>query len=166
MTASGVNDLKRRGGFSVKKLVAVFVAAVFAFGTSGFVFAQAQTAPKAEEKKMDKPGDAKAGEKKMAAKNANGSVKSASVDSVVVAGKEKGKDAEWTFAVDSKTKIRKAGKNIAAADLKPGDAVQVKYMEHGGKAVAQSISVKGGMAKADEKKAAGSGAAAAPADKK
>lgn len=145
----------------MKTLGALFVAVLFAFTNAGFAVAQGQTTPKAEEKKMDKAGDAKAGEKKMASKNASGSVKSAGPDSVVVAGKEKGKDAEWTFAVDSKTKIKKAGKDVMAGDLKPGDSVQVKYMEHGGKAVAQTITVKGGgMAKTDDKKPA------APAEKK
>ena len=46
------------------------------------------------------------------------------------------KDAEWTFAVDSKTAIRKSGKAITAADLKPGDQVQVRYMDQAGKATA------------------------------
>ena len=57
-----------------------------------------------------------------------GTVKSASADSLVVAGKEKGKDAEWTFAIDAKTAIRKSGKAVTAADVKPGDQVQVRYM--------------------------------------
>src|SRR5256885_6583020 len=67
--------------------------------------------PKAEDKKMDKSADKKMGEKKMSSKSASGAVKSASADSVVVAGKEKGKDAEWTFAVDPKTKVKKGGKD-------------------------------------------------------
>jgi hypothetical protein len=140
------------GGSGVRKLVALFVAVVFAFAASGFAFAQAQTAPKAEVK-TGKPGGAKTGEKQMATKSASGSVKSGGADSVVVAGKERGKDAEWTFAVDSKTKIKKAGKDIPVADLKPGDAVQVTYTERGGKALAQAITVRGGgKAKAADKK--------------
>jgi hypothetical protein len=81
-------------------------------------------------------------------KHAQGMVKSASADSLVVAGKEKSpgtkemKDTEWTFAVDSKTAIRKSGKAITAADLKPGDTVQVRYMDQGGKATAVAIQVK------------------------
>jgi len=82
------------------------------------------------------------------AKNAMGTVKSASADSLVVAGKEKGKDAEWTFAVDSKTAIRKSGKAITAADLKPGDPVQVRYMDHEGKATAMAVQVKPGATSA------------------
>jgi Domain of unknown function (DUF5666) len=142
----------------LKTLGAMFVAALFVVANTGLVFAQSPTTtpPKAEDKKMDKAGDAKA-DKKMASKNASGNVKSSSADSVVVAGKDKGKDAEWTFAVDSKTKIKKGGKDIMAGDLKAGDAVQVKYMEHGGKAVAQTITVKGGStAKTDDKKPASS----------
>jgi hypothetical protein len=141
----------------VKKLSALFVAVTFVASTAGLAFAQAPPAPapKAEEKKADK-----AGEKKMTSKNANGTVKSAGADSVVVAGKDKGKDAEWTFALDSKTKIKRGGKDIAAGDLKAGDAVQVRYMDHGGKSVAQAITVKGATtAKKDDK-------AAKPAEKK
>jgi len=81
-------------------------------------------------------------------KQAQGTVKSTSPDSLVVAGKAKSqgakdmKDAEWTFAVDSKTAIRKSGKAITAADLKPGDQVQVRYMDQAGKATAVAIQVK------------------------
>lgn len=87
-------------------------------------------------------------------KNAIGTVKSTSADSVVVAGKEKvqgakdAKDAEWTFAVDSKTAIRKSGKAITAGDLKPGDHVQVRYSDQQGKAMAVAIQVKPGAAAA------------------
>jgi hypothetical protein len=78
------------------------------------------------------------------AKTAQGTVKAASADSLVVTGKEKGKDAEWTFAVDSKTAIRKSGKAITAADLKAGDQVSVRYMDHEGKATATAVQVKPG----------------------
>ena len=123
----------------MKTIVSLLIAVAFVAGTTSFAFAQTTApAPKADDKKM--------GEKKMSAKSASGAVKSASADSVVVAGKDKGKDAEWTFAVDAKTKIKKAGKDVAVADLKPGDSVQVRYMDHEGKTVAQSISVRGGSA--------------------
>jgi hypothetical protein len=132
----------------VKKLITLLVVVTFTAGLASLASAQTQTLPKPEEKKMDKAGEKKAGDKKMTAKNANGAVKSASADSVVVAGKDKGKDAEWTFAVDSKTKIKKGGKDVSAADLKAGDPVHVRYMEHEGKTVAQVITVKaGGTAK-------------------
>ena len=143
----------------MKKLLALFVLAAFATTTPGLAAAQAP----APEKKMDKPaeksGDMKKSDAKMkkpAVRNANGTVKSASADSIVVAGKEKGKEAEWTFAVDAKTSIRKGGKSITAPDLKSGDAVHVRYSDAEGKAVAQSVTVKGGgMAKKSDKKAAG-----------
>ncbi len=146
------------GGLThVKKILSLLIAVAFVAGTTGFAFAQgAQTAPapKADDKKMDKSADKKMGEKKMSTKSASGAVKSASADSVVVAGKEKGKDAEWTFAVDPKTKIKKGGKDVGTGDLKPGDSVQVRYMEHDGKTVAQSISVRSASTakKAEEKK--------------
>ena len=90
------------------------------------------------------PGSTSA--KKTASRNASGTVKSSSMESVVVAGRDRGKDAEWTFAVEPTTNIRKGGKSIIAGDLKPGDAVQVRFTEQGGKAMAQSIVVKGKVA--------------------
>ena len=121
----------------MKRLTTLFLALAVAIGPVGLASAssQTQTAPKDDKAKAAAP-------KKMTAKNVSGTVKSASADTVVVAGKEKGKDAEWTFAVDSKTKIKKAGKDITAADLKAGDGVAVRYMEHEGKAVAETINVK------------------------
>jgi len=153
----------------VKKFVTYLVAVAFVTGAAGLAAAQTSTQPttppattpapapkdKAAEKKTEMTG-------KMPAKNAAGLVKSASADSVVVAGKEKVqgakemKDAEWTFAIDSKTAIRKAGKAATAADLKPGDQVHVRYMDHDGKATAVAIQVR----------PATSAAATKPAEKK
>jgi len=153
----------------VKKLIATCVAVVFALGTTGLAVAQGdkkteekKTETKTETKtemksdtKMDKKAD-----KKPAAKNAKGTVKSASADSLVVAGKSKGKDEEWTFGVDSKTSIKKGGKSITPADVKAGDSVQVKYTEDAGKMTAQTVTVTGAptakktekMEKMDDKK--------------
>ncbi len=50
--------------------------------------------------------------------------------------------------VDSKTAIRKSQKAITATDLKPGDQVQVRYMDQAGKATAVTIQVKSGAAAA------------------
>jgi hypothetical protein len=80
--------------------------------------------------------------KKPTTRTVSGSVKSSSQDTVVVAGRDKGKDAEWTFAVEPTTNIRRGGKSIVASDLRPGDGVQVRFREQGGKATAQSIVVK------------------------
>jgi hypothetical protein len=139
----------------VKNLIALSVALAFAMGTAGWAVAQEK---KAEEKKSEMKSDAKMekkADKKPATKTANGAVKSASADSLVVAGKAKGKEEEWTFGVDAKTAIKKGGKSITAADIKPGDSVQVKYTEDAGKAVAQAVTVKGPATtakKADDKK--------------
>jgi hypothetical protein len=81
----------------VKRALSLIVGVLFVAGGIGAAQAQAP-APKAEEKKAEKME--KSAEKKPASKNATGSVKSAAADSVVVAGKDKGKDAEWTFAVE------------------------------------------------------------------
>jgi lipopolysaccharide export LptBFGC system permease protein LptF len=135
---------------SVKKLLALTVAIAFAAGTAGF--ALAQTAAPPAEKKADDKMEKKA-EKKMPTKSASGTVKSAGADSVVVSGKEKGKEAEWTFAVDSKTSIKKGGKAVTAGDIKAGDSVSVKYHEMDGKATASAITVRSGsMAKKEESK--------------
>ena len=75
-------------------------------------------------------------------RNVSGTVKSSSQEMVVVAGRDKGRDAEWTFAVEPTTDIRKGGKSIVARDLKPGDVVQVRFTEADGKAMARSIVVK------------------------
>jgi len=145
----------------VKKLLMLLVAGTFVASTVGFAAAAGQTpsAPKEEKKAAEKTG-----EKKMASKNASGTVKSAGADSVVVAGKDKGKEMEWTFALDSKTKIKKGGKDVTAADLKSGDTVAVRYMDHAGKSVAETINVRppAGAAKKAETKST----EAKPAEKK
>jgi hypothetical protein len=130
------------------------VGIAFVAGTVGFATtAQAGTTTTdkkpAADTKMDKSA------KKGATKTATGTVKSASPDSIVVAGKEKGKDAEWTFAVDDKTKVKKGGKDTMAKDLAAGDKVTVRYMDHDGKATAMNVNVSGAKkadAKAAEKK--------------
>jgi hypothetical protein len=132
----------------VKRLIALFVGLAFVAGTTGFVAAQT---PATTDKKMDKSADTKPAEKKMAVKVANGTVKSAAPDNVVVAGKDKGKDAEWTFSVTDKTKIKKAGKDITAKDLATGDSVNVRYMDHEGKATASAITVRPGKMAKDAK---------------
>jgi ribosomal protein S1 len=145
----------------VKTLFAMVLALAVGAGTTGYAVGQEK---KPEEKKMEKSGEMKkpgemkkSDDMKMKSKMATGTVKSASADGLVVAGKDKGKDAEWTFAVDAKTNIKKGGKTITAADLKAGDPVTVQYAEHDGKATAQSVSVKAPSAapkKADDKKPA------------
>jgi hypothetical protein len=112
----------------VRMLVALVLA--LALGAPGVAAAQTST-----------PGSTSA--KKTASRSVNGTVKSSSMETVVVVGRDKGRDAEWTFAVEPTTNIRKGGKSIIAGDLKPGDAVQVRFTEQGGKAMARSIVVKG-----------------------
>jgi hypothetical protein len=126
----------------VKRLFALLVGIAFVAGTVGL--AAAQTATTTTDKKP--PADTKMDKKdakKGTTKTATGTVKSASPDSIVVAGKEKGKDAEWTFAVDDKTKVKKAGKDTMAKDLAAGDKVTVRYTDHDGKATAMNVNVSG-----------------------
>ena len=134
----------------MKKSVALLIAAVLGIGFAGLAVAQttapapATPAPATTPAPAQKPAEMKKSSEVKKAKNAQGTVKAASADSIVVAGKDKGKDAEWTFAVDSKTAIRKSGKAITAADVKPGDQVNVRYMDHDGKATAMAVQVKPG----------------------
>jgi hypothetical protein len=112
--------------------VAIAIALVI-----GAVLAQAQTPGVPT---VGKPADKPAATK--ATRNVSGTVRSGSPETVVVAGRDKGRDTEWTFAVGPTTNIRKGSKSITAGDLKAGDAVQVRYLERDGKAVAESILVK------------------------
>lgn len=133
----------------MKRLFALLIGLAFVAGTVGVATAQTGGATKTDDKKMDKPADMKA-DKKMSSKTATGTVKSASADNIVVTGKEKGKDAEWTFAIDDKTKVKKANKDATAKDLTAGDNVVVRYMDHAGKMTASSVTVR-----APKKEAAG-----------
>ena len=138
----------------MKKLIALLIGVVFVAGVSGSALAQSTTAPKED---MKKPAAAAPADKKPAAHNASGAVKTAAADSIVVTGKVKGQDTDWTFSVDLKTKIRKNGKDITAADLAAGDNVHVRYHEDGGKNVADAVMVRAAKqpaaaAKAEPKK--------------
>ena len=127
-----------------KKLLALILSALFLVGPTGLAAAQ--------EKKMDdkKAAETTPGKAVGKSKNANGTVKAATPDSLTVIGKDK---KEWIFAVDTKTSIKKAGKAVVATDLKEGDPVHVQFAEADGKLLAKSISVKaGGTAKKEEKK--------------
>jgi Domain of unknown function (DUF5666) len=152
---------------TVKSFVAPIIAVVLGIGSVGTALAQAPAtapaqapAPAATPAPGQKPAESKQKPMEAKAKKAVGMVKSASADSVVVAGKEKVqgskemKDAEWTFAVDSKTAIRKSGKAVTPADLKAGDQIEVRYTDHGGKMTAVAIQIKPttAAAKSTEKK--------------
>src|SRR5437762_958860 len=101
--------------------------------------AAAQTPPtKADDKKMEDKKDTSM--KKAPHHTAVGTVKTAGPDNLVVAGKSKGKETEWTFALNDKTKVKKAGKEVMAKDLAAGDKVTVRYMDEGGKMTAMTVS--------------------------
>jgi hypothetical protein len=120
----------------VKRALATIVGVAFVFASVGLVGAQTPPpATKADDKKMDD----KSSMKKAPHHTAVGTVKTAGADNIVVGGKSKGKDMEWTFALDDKTKIKKAGKDVTAKDLAAGDKVTVRYMDEGGKMTAMSV---------------------------
>ncbi|RPH76704.1 MAG: hypothetical protein EHM88_19170 [Candidatus Rokuibacteriota bacterium] len=124
----------------MKRLIALMIGVTLIAGMTGSGLAQGQPAPTpAAPKEVKTAPEAK----RPAAHNASGTVKTASADNLVVSGKAKGgKDAEWTFVVDPKTTVRKAGKDISAGDLAAGDPVHVRYHEAGGKNVADSVMVR------------------------
>jgi hypothetical protein len=135
----------------VKTVLAVLVGAAFVTGMVGVVAAQTSGTTTEKKPAAESKGDGKM--MKKSTKTAVGTVKSASPDSIVVAGKEKGKEAEWTFAIDDKTKVKKAGKDSMAKDIAPGDRVTVRYMDHEGKPTAMNVNVSGpGKKAAAEKK--------------
>lgn len=115
--------------------ILVSFAVVVGLTAIGTPFVHAQPAGPSMERKADKS--------KRAIRNVSGKVRSAGANIVVVTGRDKGKEAEWTFAIDPTTHIRRGRQTIVASDLKPGDAVQVRYLERDGKAQAESILVKG-----------------------
>jgi len=135
----------------VKRLVALIMGVAFASGVAATALAQApSTTPQKEEKKTEKPAEAK----RPVAQNASGTVKTAAADNLVMSGKAKGgKDAEWTFSMEPKTKIRKAGKDISATDLAAGDPVLVRYHDQDGKHVADSVMVRAPKKAAETPKA-------------
>jgi hypothetical protein len=117
------------------KWTALLAAFALMIVTTGLAVAQTPAAPPAE--KQNK------GTADVTAKSIDGTVKSASADRVVVIGKDHGRDAERMFVIDAATTLKKSGKDITAADLKSGDAVQVRYVEADGKAHADAITVQG-----------------------
>ena len=120
----------------MKRLVALIVGAAFVAGMTGSVLAQGRTTAPLTPPKVEKS-------RTPAAHIANGTVKTSAADSLVVSGKAKGgKDTQWTFAVDPKTKIRKSGKDITAGDLAAGDTVHVRYHAETGKNVADEVLVR------------------------
>ena len=121
----------------MKRALAAIVGVAFVFASAGL--AAAQTPPtKADDNKMEDKKDTSM--KKAPHHTAVGTVKTAGPDNLVVAGKSKGKETEWTFALNDKTKVKKAGKEVMAKDLAAGDKVTVRYMDEGGKMTAMTVS--------------------------
>lgn len=122
----------------MKRALATIVGVAFVFASAGLVGAQTPPpATKTDDKKME---DKSSSMKKAPHHTAVGTVKTSAPDNIVVGGKSKGKDTEWTFALDDKTKIKKGGKDVTAKDLAAGDKVTVRYMDEGGKMTAMSVS--------------------------
>lgn len=97
------------------------------------------------------PGEANVGsiEGKAAHKTVFGLVKSASSEKLVVIGKVRGKETEWTFTLDAKTRIKKNGRDATAADLAEGDAIAVRFVDRGHN-VAQAVTARSDSASAPE----------------
>jgi len=127
------------GGVIVRRALAAIVGVAFVFVSAGLVGAQTPPpATKMDDKKMEDKKDTSM--KKAPHHTAVGTVKTAGPDNLVVAGKSKGKDTEWTFALNDKTKVKKAGKDVTAKDIAEGDKVTVRNMDEAGKMTAMSVS--------------------------
>jgi len=117
-------------------LVALLTLVVFVSG----VMAQQKPAPapaKPAGTAAPAPASAPAPEKPMKMEKFSGTVEK--MDEATKTVVVKGKKDEKTFALDDKTKITKAGKEMASADLKKGIHVTVEYKKDGDKMVAATI---------------------------
>ena len=134
---------------TAKKLLVVTLSALFALSSVGLAAAQAKPEPSAQEKKgaeeSKKGAEPTPGKAVGKSKNADGTVKAATANSLTLVGKG---NKELTFGMDPKTSIKKAGKAVVATDLKEGDPVHVQFTETEGKLLAKAVTVKaGGTAK-------------------
>jgi hypothetical protein len=110
--------------------------------------AGAQQAPAGAQ--PEKPAVEKAAPAKPAVKpqRLTGSVKSAAAGSLVLEVTQKDKSTkEYSFALNPKAKLSKAGKAITAEDLQPGDSATVSFTEADGKLVANAVTVRAKTAK-------------------
>jgi cytoskeletal protein RodZ len=130
---------ERRCNMKTKGILAVAVGVSLVLGILGL--ASAQQAPPA--KQPEKPTAEKAAPAKAPAKRVTGSVKSASEESLILEVVQKDKSTkEYTFALDPKAKLSRAGKAITVKDLKQGDSLTVSFTETNGKLVANTVSVR------------------------
>ncbi len=148
----------------MKRLILVVALLTMVAFVSG-VMAQGKPAPapaKPAATVAPAPAPAKAEKPAKAAKPEKYSGTVEKVDEAAKTILVKGKKDEKTIAVDDKTKITKAGKEMPLSDLKSGMSVSVEYKKDGDKMVATSIKAAAPKAAKGEKKEK----AAAPAEKK
>ena len=117
----------------VRRLVAG-VAIALVLGVIGPAVSQEKKA--GEVKKSDMKSTTGAQSAKV--RRVDGTVKSVEPNGFVVSGKEHNKERDWAFAITDKTTMKRG------EELKAGDVVTVEYVEHDGKVVAQSVTVKEG----------------------
>lgn len=123
-----------------KRGLAVAVGILSILGAMGPGLAQ-QVSPAGQPEKpaVERPAPAKSAAKPQ---RLTGSVKSVSEGSLVLEVMQKDKPAkEYTFSLDPKAKLAKAGKAITTKDLQPGESVTVSFTETGGKLVAKAVTV-------------------------
>ncbi len=124
----------------LKRVVAVTITGLFVLGAMGSGWAQqAPPAGQPEKPAVEKPAPAKSAARPQ---RLTGSVKSVSEGSLVLEVMQKDKRAkEYTFSLDPKAKLAKAGKAITTKDLQPGESVTVSFTETDGKLVAKAVTV-------------------------
>jgi hypothetical protein len=134
-------------------LVALLTVVAFVSG----VMAQQKPAEKAAAPAPAKPAATAPAEKPKAAKAEKFAGAVEKIDEAAKAIVVKDKKGEKTFAIDDKTKITKAGKDMPFAEVKKGMNVSVQYKKDGDKMVAVAIRIAAPKAtkemKAEEKPA-------------
>src|SRR3989304_1167906 len=124
----------------MKRIPTALLSGIFVLGVVSSGWAQQAPAPGQPEK----PAAEKAAPAQPATKvkRLTGSVKSASEENLVLEVTQKDKSTkEYTFALDPKAKLSRAGKAIVVKDVHSGDSATVSFTESEGKLVAKAVTV-------------------------
>ena len=125
----------------MKRIPTALLSGIFVLGVVSSGWAQQAPAPGQPEK----PAAEKAAPAQPATKvkRLTGSVKSASEENLVLEVTQKDKSTkEYTFALDPKAKLSRAGKAIVVKDVHSGDSATVSFTESEGKLVAKAVTVR------------------------
>jgi len=120
----------------MKRIPTALLSGIFVLGVVSSGWAQQAPAPGQPEKAAPAQPATKV-------KRLTGSVKSASEENLVLEVTQKDKSTkEYTFALDPKAKLSRAGKAIVVKDVHSGDSATVSFTESEGKLVAKAVTVR------------------------